>query len=1301
MLHKFLIYLFLILWFPFSLKSQYSISGTINGLQASDTLLVTIQKSSEQYFYKKISGTGSAVSYNFQNLSIGDWAIKLDCKGYYFPGTQLVKISNTSVVKDFTISKSPGTNYFYKWQDDSSYVGHAQQSYINDPLEFVLGNTTLKIAEDFSAINLYQAYGITLVNNRSTWTEEEAFRIFSTIKKIPIIQDYGHGEGVIRQIKSVWNITDDEVVDDISVTEINGIKYVLVSRKALTYSHPTVALVDGMRGTFFSNRLYNALVKFATNFGNDVNAIDQLAQLSFGFEFLVPGSKLEGIMGENQTNFQAFSKDEKLWILSMFAELPTNMQKQNELKYMARRISGQRNPKYPTVPAIAWVGSGSIEWMETAFAQGSFSDVQRLIIHEKAHFLYEYLFGKKLKDDWATLGGWFLDPTSPSGWTTANTTESVSAYAHLKNPNEDMAETIAFYLTNPDKIRTVSLRKFEFIRDRVMNGRQYISKIREDLTFTVYNLFPDFNYPAKITGVDIQVLGKPEDDKIIRVNLTLSNQGDPRDKAKNAYFRLTSPIGTFIDFWLNADQTGYVLSSGDRIVSKLLKSGFWTVQQITIYDEVGNARYENNSNFGFKIFLDNPSEDVTSPIYLDKSLKFSLGQGKFSGFEPLENPNGQLTKTLISEYEVFDDNELGYIGMNFAVPVANQPGVNKEWQFGVMSGSNSTYVKPKVENSKIRKITYKYPIPEYYPTGFYKGTTLILGDIAENRKFAYFMSDTSKFKITPNKTSKHFRDSIYVKTDYPDFIPPVLDLNRVFIKANPTNPKAPDGETLVEIEFWAKDSSVYNNQSSGIQNGSYNLRDPQGKEFNFGMQAQLDPRYGNGFYYLLYDPNGSGNVYRKYVVSTLLPKGSAPGKWGLASITLNDRAQNGKFFNFVETFIFDLEQVDPSQQVSPRVEITGKRVNLKNVENIGLSIACTNCKDKTYRARIYSLMGGNSVIKEGVMTSDSIHVTNLNLKGVNDGILYTTVFMLDSERKVLGLGKANYSKDTVIPKDYLLKTNYQNYGKNTVDSFLVKLETSELKGVNEIKIYSENKNTSSTTSLSQGPFSLSQGLLKVLNDTLKIQIPINSNVIQISNQQLKNLPDGKLIIKNVVIDSTGNEGNPVYYNINKDTVSPEITLNRTANSNYEIRFEIIISEPTKNDLSLANLQILNATSINLSKLSSTVYNLDIRPICNSTLQIGVKSNIIQDMFDNFATTFTTKSFETMNIGLPKDFLEQLVLDSNSSKNLERKALKIVTSEKLNDGLKYKYDAIGSFELRPGFQVSNNSVFEAKIVKGCP
>ena len=50
------------------------------------------------------------------------------------------------------------------------------------------------------------------------------------------------------------------------------------------------------------------------------------------------------------------------------------------------------------------------------------------------------------------LGGWFKNPDDKDGWSTTKQTEFVSAYAHGVNPNEDMAESISYYIVNPDKV---------------------------------------------------------------------------------------------------------------------------------------------------------------------------------------------------------------------------------------------------------------------------------------------------------------------------------------------------------------------------------------------------------------------------------------------------------------------------------------------------------------------------------------------------------------------------------------------------------------------------------------------------------------------------------------------------------------------------------------------------------------------------------------------------------------------------------------------------------------------------------
>ena len=87
--------------------------------------------------------------------------------------------------------------------------------------------------------------------------------------------------------------------------------------------------------------------------------------------------------------------------------------------------------------------------------------------------MWSNLFTDELRGDWTTLGGWFKDSKTQSGWATAQDTAFVSAYAHLKNPNEDMAESISYYVENPMKLKTCCIEKYEFIRDRIMHGYRY------------------------------------------------------------------------------------------------------------------------------------------------------------------------------------------------------------------------------------------------------------------------------------------------------------------------------------------------------------------------------------------------------------------------------------------------------------------------------------------------------------------------------------------------------------------------------------------------------------------------------------------------------------------------------------------------------------------------------------------------------------------------------------------------------------------------------------------------------------
>jgi hypothetical protein len=729
-------------------------------------------------------------------------------------------------------------------------------------------------------------------------------------------------------------------------------------------------------------------------------------------------------------------------------------------------------------------------------------------------------------------------------------------------------------------------------------------------------------------------------------------------------------------------------------MTKFAKSGYWFVNQIVTSDAVGNQRFENNSNFGLKIFINNPLEDLIPPKFIDKSMNLSLNNGLFSNWATNESTNGEPYQMLVSKFQVEEKNSMNYFGLNFAIPKNDEYGVRQGLQFGVL-GNDPKYVERNGSNNSIQEVNYVYPIPEYFPTGYYVTTQLYMLDIAQNEARAYFMEKPQNFTANPPNT-KHLRDSIYVKTKYPDFLPPKLDVNNIFIKATPTNPNAPDGETLFEMEFFVKDTSAYYTHEAGFNSGSYILRDPQGKVFNYGTQQNFAKQFKRDIFYDIEDIEKKPFMWRKYYVSTLLPKGSAPGIWGVESITLYDRAMNKKYYDFKEIVRFDLEEVDSSQKVNPRVQILGKNVNAKNVDNIGMSIACESCKDKRYRTRIYSLMGGRSVFTEGIMSADSIYIPSLNLREVNDGVLYATVYILDTARLALGMGKAKYDKDTVIPKDYKLKTNYQNFGKANIDQFIIEIETQEIKGESVIEVYPE------TNKQSNARFGK---LIKLSNISIgSHQITIRKTnpgaVLQITESQINTLPDGKYTIRYTVIDSVGNEGVPIYSSFTKDTVSPFITFTKTGNSTYEIYFDMDLSEETTTDLSQNQIAESHLTISKFEKISTTKYRIVTIPDCFGTISLSVPMNTLLDASGN-SNASTSFSGSTNKVGLPAGFdISTVSLNGTLHQSNDRKAMKIQTSENLGINKIQNYTAIQSIELKPGFVAEKGTVFRANIGPGC-
>ncbi|MDE6417366.1 MAG: Ig-like domain-containing protein [Duncaniella sp.] len=759
-----------------------------------------------------------------------------------------------------TVTKQSGNTdeWSFSWQEDGSPAGYTQTSYVNKPLEIDFLGKKIVPADVPSFTILDRDYHIYLDNDMETWTQEYAYRLVETLKTLPVNYESRH--------YALFHLTPDHLADDITVTDMGDGYDVTISKDVFYYANPFLVDLDGVRGRLFSKRLHHAMTNFVTDFGNDEYAANMILEKRFGCRILdINYEELtKGITDETNTHFRSFFPSELVSVINMLEELPEGFHATSHLKYLIRRINGMPHPIYPEAAAVSWpVDNGYIEFTEKAFGGNNENEeTLRLILHEKAHFLWAFVFSDEIKNEWIKIGGWYEDPNASDGWATTKDAEFVSAYAHAHNPNEDMAESIAFYLKNPDKLKSRAPEKYDFICNRIMHGTRYISKIPDHLTFEVLNLYPDYDYPGKIKSLKVSSTGAADADKTVTVEIELNNVEGYDDSASGAYVRLTSPVfmldnGTygsqFVDLGMNpVDETGHKLR-GSVTISKYSKSGHWTAGDIVISDNQGYQRFEGQNDCVFDLYVNNSLEDTEAPVY-GGDLKYTI------------------TDTIIE----------GHNARNLEVRFKASDNIGFQRILCRMQFPGSTYCNDYdgAYSEETGECTINIPITEYFRSGDYYLSFISLIDIAGNNTWYNFSMDENDYPI----------ETIHIETVDPDTTYPEIDLQRITVYAEPTHPEAPDGETLVTISFYARDDK------SGFDKCSYTLRDPQGTD-------HFEYFYHRNFGTLYFD--GDPTVWEHYLIKVVLPQGSAPGIWGLARMTAADKAFNEFTYNFVETLIFE------------------------------------------------------------------------------------------------------------------------------------------------------------------------------------------------------------------------------------------------------------------------------------------------------------------------------------------------------------------------------------------------------------
>ena len=841
-----------------------TVDGYVNGLV--NDVEATVILYNQTTYLTTITENGK---YKFNNLDNGDYVIRVEAPNYY--SSENIKISIKDVDKT-TLSKYDNVchvnfnldyiyeySYYYCWNSNQYYFGDELSSNINVPNVIEINGYKYNIADNSASLLLQNNYSIYLSDDGdSTWNAQYASSLLDSIKRL----------NVTLSKKSIWKISNEYLQNDVEVIRSEECDTIIVSKHALTYCAPLSGSLNGINGTFFSKRLYSVLTRYVTNDGKDTDLVDRILRDNFGVSIYVPDyhELTRGITDEGPEIFQQFTPEELLDILAMYEEMPSGYHKIEGFNYIIRRKTGIPHPIYPEAAAVTWPTAGYIEFMSVTFTGNDLFSRYRLIIHEKSHMMWEHVFSDELKAEWAEIGGWYQEGDD---WYTTKTTEFVTAYAHDKNPNEDMAESAAYYMLNPDKLKSRAPAKYEFLEKYVFHSSRYIAQIRDDLTFEVLNLMPDYDYPGKIIKVEIFSNSGIYDDKEFTIRLTLNKVEGYDDAASGGLTRISNVLGNkYQDVYFDVvDGEGYVLE-GTFKMSKYVESGYYAPNSIRIFDKNGNERIEGTKDFGFKLYLDNPLEDLVKPDFEEGSIDITVTE------KPSEEKEG------FSEYEVeitlvpIDEHLRDWNGAFARIyPVIHNPDYNVIDSWGYLGEDGKYHIC--------------YTLNDYYPTGEYYIEYISLKD--EGLNYVSFNRYNSKLM---------YEDiNFIVPTRYPDMEGPELDLNNITITATPTNPSAPNGETRVEIKV------LINDDASGISHLAYRLRDPQGVDHFHYFNTE---NYYEDFF------NGDPTEVKEYTIVIILPPGSAPGIWGLSEMTLIDMVANQTKYDFTEIIHFEVDETNDS-----------------------------------------------------------------------------------------------------------------------------------------------------------------------------------------------------------------------------------------------------------------------------------------------------------------------------------------------------------------------------------------------------
>ncbi len=156
----------------------------------------------------------------------------------------------------------------YHWEVDGTIAGYeyTEHANVNTPVDVHLLDEMIRLPDGSAPVQLLHDYNIRLVDSPvGEWSQEHAYSLLQTMKSIPQRKRDPYGPQDLP--RSDWRLTSEHVADDILVEDTDGTPRVTIAADAFVNATPRLALLEGKRGRYYSQRLHHALVRFVTSNG--------------------------------------------------------------------------------------------------------------------------------------------------------------------------------------------------------------------------------------------------------------------------------------------------------------------------------------------------------------------------------------------------------------------------------------------------------------------------------------------------------------------------------------------------------------------------------------------------------------------------------------------------------------------------------------------------------------------------------------------------------------------------------------------------------------------------------------------------------------------------------------------------------------------------------------------------------------------------------------------------------------------------------------------------------------------------